>query len=410
MSPVTIQRWVKCTWLVALAIVSVDLGAGQPTSAAAEPNPVTVPTAASPSILADDTGAIAEVLIHFPASEGADTREVIAELLSSLNPQTNVVVACPNRAAVEVFEQEMGVRARAGGRQVRVFDVGMDISIWARDRCIARQNPDGSHACLLVPRPLPTFDVWRLNELYTPFALESVGAFPDARATSVVLEGGNIVGNAKFAFVGANAIDENEDRLDGPEGIARLMRDLRQLAGKEIVVVGGDESEVPWDHVDMYLTPVAEKTVLLADPDLSAQIFGVDSVEMTLSDEEDAPFASPIDTSSILEQIAQRLRQLGFVVIRVPAIINIPEQWMVTYNNVLIDDREGRRTVIMPVYGLDALDAYAQRVYEQLGFNVKTVNVTGVYESGGALRCITNVTRRDYGKTVGQIPEVKSKQ
>ncbi len=386
---------VKRLWIISLvALVGICANAAR----SAEPIGVVVPTTASSAILADDNGAISEVLLHFSEDEGFGIREVLSELLTKLNPHTSVVIACPNRSTVDVFEAELGAKARHGGRHVRVFNVGMDISIWARDRCIARQNPDGSQGCLLVPRPLPTFDLWRLNELYTPFALESVGAFPDARAVSVIIEGGNIVSNTKFAFVGANVFEENEDAFGNPNGSARLMRDLRKLAGKEIIIVGSELGEVPWNHVDMYLTPVAEKTVLLADPALAAQIMGVDSFDFSVADEEEEQFTSPVDTNFIFAQIAQRLRQSGFVVISIPAVLNPAEQWMMTYNNVLIDEREGKRTVYLPTYGVDALDAYAQGVYEQIGFHVETVNVSGIFESGGALRCVTNVTHRDYKK------------
>lgn len=390
-----VSRLAKPSWLLGLAII---FAVGPKASVASEPQTVAISTAVSPSILADNRGAISEVLFHFPASDNFGIRDVIADLLLKLSPQVKVVVACPNRSTVEIFERELGRKARLGGRSVRVFDVGMDISMWARDRCIARQHPDGSHASLLVPRPFPTFDVWRLNEVYTPFALEAVGAFPDARATSLILEGGNIVSNARYAFVGANVIDENRDGQENPENSKRLMRGLRQLAGKEVILVGDENFEVPWDHLDMYLTPVGDNTLLLADPELASLILGVDSIDLSLTDDQDQESVSSIDTAFILDQIAERLRRSGFVVLRLPTIVNYPEQWMVTYNNVLMDERENGRTAFMPIYGIDALDAYAKRVYEQIGFRVETVDVMGIYESGGALRCVTNVTRRGANK------------
>jgi hypothetical protein len=67
---------------------------------------------------------------------------------------------------------------------------------------------------------------------------------------------------------------------------------------------------------------------------------------------------------------------------------------MITYNNILIDERDGREIVYMPVYNVPPLDETAAAIYRGLGFEVHTVDVSQVYDLGGALRCMVNVTQR----------------
>jgi len=50
--------------------------------------------------------------------------------------------------------------------------------------------------------------------------------------------------------------------------------------------------------------------------------------------------------------------------------------------------------VLMPTYDFPALDDYAAKVYTNLGFEVSRIDVSSLYENGGAIRCIVNVSRR----------------
>jgi hypothetical protein len=77
-----------------------------------------------------------------------------------------------------------------------------------------------------------------------------------------------------------------------------------------------------------------------------------------------------------------------------PVIISPYAECMITYNNVLMERRQGQKIVYMPVYQCPALDAEAAAIYSALGFRVHEIDVSGVYGEGGAIRCLTNVTAR----------------
>ena len=66
-----------------------------------------------------------------------------------------------------------------------------------------------------------------------------------------------------------------------------------------------------------------------------------------------------------------------------------------TYLNVILDDRAGKRVVYMPAYeGADELNAAAASAWEKLGFEVRRVDCTNTYKHFGSLRCLVNVLRR----------------
>jgi hypothetical protein len=177
---------------------------------------------------------------------------------------------------------------------------------------------------------------------------------------------------------------------------AVLWRSVGLLAGREYVLVGDEHGEVPWCHVDMYLTPIDEDTVLVASPRLGLELTG------EACDEDADPMTDPgLGAACLADMLQERfdavvtlLADHGYRVRRVPALVNVADEWMVTYNNVLIDDRSDRRTVYVPIYGLPVLDEVAVAIYIGLGFDVRTVDVSNVFASGGALRCVVNVTQR----------------
>ena len=66
-----------------------------------------------------------------------------------------------------------------------------------------------------------------------------------------------------------------------------------------------------------------------------------------------------------------------------------------TYNNVLIETRNGQDRVYLPQYGLDSIDREAFKIWEELGFHVTSVEgITTSAMYGGSLRCCTKVLLR----------------
>lgn len=347
------------------------------------------------ALLPDNAGAIKEILIHYTGAQGINN--VLRDLDRYMPTDVRFVVATASAEATSEFEKGfLGTGAKTD-RQIDYLEVDLDISVWARDRCIARSFLDDRPAPFIVPRPNEDAESWRLKEHFAPFALESADLLPDVRADQIVLEGGNVVGTLTNAFVGANALGVNDDPAAETPNPELAKRRLESVLGKPVIIVGKSIDEVPWLHVDMYLTPVAQDAVLLADLYLAEQLIALDALGKRLTGQPcDDDIRVPIAVESEqLDEIAWNLEDRGYEVARLPAIVNFDENWMLTYNNVLMDFREGEKTVYLPQYGVEALDQYAVAAYEKLGFNVKPIDVSETFDSGGAVRCVANVIKRE---------------
>jgi hypothetical protein len=67
----------------------------------------------------------------------------------------------------------------------------------------------------------------------------------------------------------------------------------------------------------------------------------------------------------------------------------------ITFVNGIIDQRNGRRTIYMPVYqGQSRLNSAAERVWESLGYRVVPIDVTSTFRYFGTLHCLVNVIER----------------
>ena len=103
------------------------------------------------------------------------------------------------------------------------------------------------------------------------------------------------------------------------------------------------------------------------------------------------------------------MSQAGYDVVRIAALVpdlslhlneagkEKPNYPFITYNNVLVENKNGRPIVYLPQYGFPVLDAAGAQGWKRLGFDVKRIagfSTSAMY--GGSLRCCTKVLlRRD---------------
>jgi len=352
------------------------------------------PTAQRVSVLPDSEGTISEVLIHYDADIGESLDSVYRDLFRVLPPDVAATVISPSRDSTLHFLNTWGPIALKNNRSVNVLDLDMPISIWARDRVIARQDSAlQSEMSPLTPEGWNSYEECKTNELVLGDILSLVRLTGPGARGRLRVEGGNIVANRRHVFLGSNVVDENSDLADADE----VHRDLLQYLGRDFVLIGDAVGAVPWVHIDMYLTPISDDLVLVGSVHLGEELAGLDC-------EQDGdqglpgiplPQTCPADMfQQQLDEVADAVRRLGYKVVRIPALADPQDGWMITYNNVLMEERLGKRIVYMPTYAAPTLDTAAAAVYERLGFEVRTIDVSGIYESGGALRCMVNVVRR----------------
>ncbi len=341
-------------------------------------------------VLPDSWGAIAEITLQYDSQLSDALEPMYRDLFGALPIDVRFRVLCPSVVDAQQFIATW--KMYLGGRAVDVVNAGLPMSVWARDRCIPTQSGDlTGPVSLFAPLPEATYLEERENDLIVCEWLGEVLKAPTRPVVTLRIDGGNLVSNRRHVFIGANVLSEN-DRMDKQA----LAEALELLSGRKYVLVGDEHGEVPWCHVDMYLTPIDDDTVLVASPR-----FGLELIGQHCDEGEDPSknlslgAACPSDLlQERFDAVATLLGEYGYRVRRIPALVNVPDEWMVTYNNVLIDHRAGHRTVYLPFYGLSVLDDVAAAVYSGLGFEVQPVDVSGVFESGGAVRCIVNVTKR----------------
>ena len=351
--------------------------------------------AADPSggVIADTYGTIAEITIHYDDDLESELTPLYLDLFSALGPDVYVRVLCRNADEMSRFADAWGVLITSQGRTLELINIGEDLTIWARDRWIARESYDlASPMPSFIPLADAAYERPKFNEIDAGIALADAGLTPPVLDTMLHIEGGNVVASRRHAFVGANIIKENP-------GVSweswDVIKHLKRITGRPVIPIQASDGTVPWCHVDMYLTPIDDHLLLVADMNLGLQLRGGPGLMDAVSaDDDDGAWETSSPIPDQLDEVTARLLRRGFFVIRLPAIADPAGDWMVTYNNVLMEQLDGLIHVMVPQYDVPALDEFAVATYHALGFRVSTVDVSQVFHLGGALRCIVNVTRR----------------
>lgn len=367
-------------------------------------------TESTAGLVADDGGPIAELLLHYALNSEGELGTVYHDLFQHLGPNVRLQVCCSNEASVDAFSSRWGTAAVGQGRQVQVVNVNRPITVWARDRRICRQTADGRSAACFVPTAHFTYDPEKQNDLVLSSLLFPTGLVPAVSLASFHLEGGNVVSNRRHVFVGANAFDDNRHRFVSESA---MFAELTRIFGRPTIAIQGSDGAVPWIHTDMYLTPVDSRTILVSSPAEGCRLLdGQNTITVQNRDRQSQVEFDVVAADSLkqgrFDEVANQLTGMGYQVIRLPALINVQKDWMVTYNNVLMDYQDGQRVVLMPIYHIPELDHAAAQVYRALGFEVRPVDVSTVFQLGGAIRCLANVTRRQPFETRLQTQGVEA--
>jgi hypothetical protein len=192
--------------------------------------------------------------------------------------------------------------------------------------------------------------------------------------------------------------------------------------GKPVTVIGADDPSTPEHeepatfHIDMGLTPVDDKTMLVGDPRMAIDIIRslpkseYDEYNRKLQEElgvEGDVLKSLIDANTADDPLLQHqfdhnadlLRKKGYDIIRMPYLQGPPDVSWVTYNNCLMEsfkreDGTEVRRVFLPTFGLPALDGKAEEIYRSQGFEVIPLHLPALTAWRGAIRCISNILGR----------------
>jgi hypothetical protein len=148
----------------------------------------------------------------------------------------------------------------------------------------------------------------------------------------------------------------------------------------------------PDHHAGMYMMAAGEGRMIVGDPSLGKGLVDLDAPGLSAM-EGGADFSS--ETQKRFDAVAKLAADHGYRVIRMPTVPGRDGKRYLTYVNVIMDVREGKPVVYMPVFAdQPRLNAAARGIWEGLGYEVKPVDCTAVWGQGGTLHCLVNVMER----------------
>ncbi|MBZ0135407.1 MAG: hypothetical protein K8I27_03410 [Planctomycetes bacterium] len=336
-------------------------------------------------ILSDCDGALRELVIQYTP----DSAEIVAapyrDFLTQLPEAVTVHVVCRDRAA---FDELAG---HVGEVRCRLHPVFADhpMTSWSRDRWIALEPAgDATAFTLLSPRGEMGADAWPERKGDEGIGDDLAGALAnlDSARSELYFDGGDFVCDHETAFVTPNVRLRNLQVTVKTE--IELLRRLREITGRTVVLL----EDAPDHHAGMYMMTLGERRVMVGDPSMAKAL---------LTDAEIAalplPYAADFsaETQALFDSVAEQCRNAGYEVIRVPVGPCKDGRTFLTTLNSVLDERDGQRTVYMPVIdGARKLNEAAEKVWREAGFEVRRVNCTTCYRWFGSLRCLVNVSNR----------------
>jgi hypothetical protein len=348
------------------------------------------------TVVRDDGAALKEVLVHYVPEEEERTRDAYRDFLGTLSPSTHVVAVYPagQREKLDAFLTQIGAHAEA-------VEVSTPLGIWSKDRALVlAEAKDAKTTFLIPPRP-------RAGESGRPQDWDIVpavaAAVPDrfkTREIPIAFDAGDFTIAGKRVLFDANLYGRNRGR--GYPSAAAFKARVSALLGRDVVMLGASEGDVPRHHMSMYMAALDEKTVLVGDPAAGAKLTGPSFMpgERSLESRELLKADETAGTQARFDRAAHDLALAGFNVVRIPTVA-FDDKTYFAYTNGVYETRDGKKIAWVPAFAegddplVADLDTAARTVYEQLGYEVRPVAVRRLFTSHGTIGCVVNVLARE---------------
>lgn len=336
-------------------------------------------------------GTISHWVVHFDEEMPDAALATHVALLGAVDTDATVIVAVSSATG------EMRARAMLGEAGARLdhaqfHRIGAPLSPWARDRCVIVDHAPGRQHVLVAPSS--QIGASRKGDALVGDLLHRLTPSSTRELMRPYVEGGDLLVGDALALVGQGSVDRERRRLAVSQ--SELEDSLAHSLQRRLFVVGASGGGTPHEHLDMFLSLVDDRTVVLGDPMLARSLFdaaadiGVEDVR--IGDFGSVSWRDQAIVSPQYASVAAELRAAGFKVHRVPAL-HAADATLLTWTNVVMDQRDGRQIVYLPVYGIPHLDRRARSVWARLGFEVRLIPSQELILHGGAVRCATNVIR-----------------
>ena len=376
---------------LAAALLVIGYGTGRRTSS---PNPM----------LPDFGGPIRAVVMQY--ARGSDVvAPVYRQYLGFQTPDFTAYIACPAPADFQELTQFVGpVKCRL----VPVY-THHEQTAWSRDRWVAipPRNP-ALPVTLLAPKGESNAEAWPQRAGDARIADDLAHSLPhefSARRSGLLFDGGDFLADGTNLFATRALLERNlqhtvitRDNL--LQAIAQelgltpiLLEDGPQHHAGMFMMSAGPEPS-PSTSTSAATSPTPNRRVMLvADPSLGQKYY-------TPSPESDAAFTGGPDFSTEAQKrfdsVAVLCQNAGHRVLRIPVVPAAAGRMYMTYVNVILDRSPDNKPVVyMPSYAQQApLNTVAAQVWTSLGYQVRPIDCSSVWEKGGTLHCLVNVFSR----------------
>lgn len=335
-------------------------------------------------LISDAHGALRTICIQYRRDFNPAVIETLADLFNGLPDEVDIRVIVEERSEFEFLARELARRGISGNKRLSAIVTGFPITPWARDRFGAMV--DGNRTVIAAPPARSRMPGPRGHDERVPEILAA--SLPGAACLPLpfMFEGGDLLADESNAFIAANCLARNAP-LDVDDRTG-LLRTMEASLGKRIVAIGETPEDVPDHHICMYLTPLGERRVAIADPWLGLKLYLQDPAGESIDVETDTSKYEPFGN------VIRHMEQQGYDVVRVPFLLTRTPRVYVSYNNAILERRRDGKVIYMPVYGIPNLDRAAGAAFEAQGWRVIPVRVGKLYRHTGSLRCQVGIIRR----------------
>lgn len=337
------------------------------------------------AIVSDAHGALTEISVHYRRDFHDESYETLADLVEALPDDVVVRVVVSDRAEFDYLVQELASEGVCDETRLRPLVAGLEISPWSKDRYGTLERR--GRPVLAMPPYRAAVAGARGNDERVPDLMCSELEHVRCQTLPFYFEGGDLIADEEHVFVAATLLERNAPLTE--QRRTQLLEQLRHELGRDVVEIGKHGVDVPDHHVGMYLTPLGDGIVAVANPRLGHRMYDAlpwqqQTLELSADESEFRRF----------DRVAEDLRDQGFEVLEVPLLLTSSPRVYVSYNNALLERRDGNGRVYLPVYGIEGLDQAAKVLFESQGWSVEPVRVGEVYGHTGSLRCLVGVVSR----------------
>lgn len=382
------------------------------TQATQEPTPAPQPETGAQK---DFTGILSDVAdkrarVMVPFDNKLMKPEAVSAILKALPAETEVILLVT--PGLEPLARQ--IATTAGREKVRFSEVP-DLKVWVRDPLMMVKDADGT-ICVYRPKSLSTQHDWAKKEPFEKAVRECDPQRYRFAQAELNFEGGQIVTDGQTALVSEALLVSNSSLFDVDRyNINALEEKIRPAFqklthAKKVIRIRPLRD---WEHIDLYVTLLDAQTVLVADTRLGTQLLsswigtttpeknpnyqklkslcqesalhkhrGKPAIEINFNYRGQHGFTDLERHAEDLDAIARQLRYEGFKVLRIPSLLG-RSPYAFTYNNVF---RSGK-DVLIPQFGLDAVDQAAAEVFQKQGLKTHPVPAESLACYAGVLHC-----------------------